>query len=56
MNADVTKNVIMSRDQNAVRSHSINIYNSSFEGVEKFKYLGTNLYIKILARKKLKAD
>jgi hypothetical protein len=33
----------MSRDQNAGRNNSINIDNSSFEGVEEFKYLGTNL-------------
>jgi hypothetical protein len=33
----------MSRDQNAVRSHSIKIDNTSFETVEHFKYLGTTL-------------
>ena len=33
----------MSRDQNAGRRHSIKIDNSSFESVEEFKYLGTNL-------------
>ena len=33
----------MSRDQNAGRSHSIKIDNSSFERVEVFKYLGTTL-------------
>ena len=30
-------------DQNAGRSHNIKIYNSSFERVEQFKYLGTTL-------------
>ena len=34
---------VMSRDQNAVRSHSLKIGNNSFERVEEFKYLGTNL-------------
>jgi len=33
----------MSRDQNAGRSHSIKNDNSSFEGVEQFKHLGTAL-------------
>jgi len=35
--------MIMSQDQNAGRSHSIKIDNSSFERVEEFKYLGTIL-------------
>jgi len=33
----------MSRDQNAGRSHSINIDNCSFDRVEEFKYRGTTL-------------
>jgi hypothetical protein len=33
----------MSRDQNVGSSHNIEIDNSSFERVEQFKYLGTNL-------------
>ena len=32
-----------SRDQNAGRSHNMKIDNRSFEKVEEFKYLGTNL-------------
>jgi hypothetical protein len=43
VNADKTKYIVMSRDQNAKRSHSMKIDNSSFERVEKFKYLGTNI-------------
>ena len=50
VNADKTKYMIMSRDQNAGRSHSIagrshsmKIDNSSIERVEEFKYLGTTL-------------
>jgi hypothetical protein len=35
--------MVMSRNQNAGRSHSIKIDNSSFERVEEFKYLGTIL-------------
>jgi hypothetical protein len=43
VNADKTKHMVMSRDQNAGRNHSIKIDNSSFESVEEFKYLGTPL-------------
>ena len=43
VNADKTKYVVMSRDQNARRSHNIKIDSSSFERVEEFKYLGTLL-------------
>jgi hypothetical protein len=43
VNADKTKYVVMSRDQNAGRSHNIKIDNSSFERVEQFIYLGINL-------------
>ena len=35
--------MVMSRDQNAGRSHSMKTDNSSFEKVEHFGYLGTNL-------------
>jgi len=43
INADKTKYMVMSRDQNAGRNHSVRINNSTFERVEDFKYLGTNL-------------
>jgi hypothetical protein len=33
----------MSHDKSAGRSHSVKIDNSSFDGVEEFKYLGTTL-------------
>jgi hypothetical protein len=39
VNADKTKYMVMSRDQNAGRSHSIMTDNSSFERVEELKYL-----------------
>ena len=43
VNSDKTKYMVMSRDQNAGRSHNIKIENSSFERVEEFKYLRTAL-------------
>jgi hypothetical protein len=43
VNADKIKYIVMSRDQNAGRSHNIKIANNFFEKVEEFKYLGTNL-------------
>ena len=43
VNADKTKYIVMSRDQNAGRSHNMKIDNSSIERVEEFKYLGTTL-------------
>jgi hypothetical protein len=39
VNADKAKYMIMSRDQNARRTHSMKPDNSSFERVEEFKYL-----------------
>ena len=43
VNADKTKHMVMSRDQNAGQSHSMKTDNSSFERVDDFKYLGTAL-------------
>ena len=43
VNADKSKYMVMSRDQNAGRSYSMKTDNSSFERVEQFKYLGTTL-------------
>jgi hypothetical protein len=43
LNADRTKYKVMSRDQNAGRSHSTKSDNSSLERVEEFRYLGTKL-------------
>ena len=40
VNADKTKYMVMSRDQNAEHSDSIQIDNSSLERVKEFKYLG----------------
>jgi hypothetical protein len=55
VNADKTKFMIMSRDQNVRRSHSVKIDNRSFGSVEELKNLGTNLTNQYLFRKKLKA-
>jgi len=38
VNVDKTKYMIVSRDQNAGRNHSMKIDNSSFERVEEFRY------------------
>ena len=35
--------MVMSGDQNAGRNHSVRIDNSTFEMMEEFKYLETNL-------------
>jgi hypothetical protein len=52
-----TKYMVMSRDQNAGRSHNIKIDNRSFERVEEFKIFGNKIHrIKNLFRKKLRAD
>ena len=43
VSADITKYIVMSREQNAARFHSVRLNNSTFERVEEFKYLGTTL-------------
>jgi hypothetical protein len=55
VNVDKTKYMVMSRDQKAGESQSMNIGNSAFERMKEFKYLETALKkIKIPFRKKLK--
>jgi len=56
VNADKTKYMVMSRDQNAGRSHSTKNDNCFFERVDDLKYLGTILTNQILIRKKLRAN
>jgi hypothetical protein len=48
--------MVISGDQNAGLSQSIKTDNSSFERVGEFKYLVTIQQIKIIFRKKLRAD
>jgi hypothetical protein len=43
VNAEKTKYMVMSRNQNARHNHNIIIGNKPFERVEEFKYLGTTL-------------
>jgi len=43
LDADKTKYMVLSRNQNTGQSHNIKIDNSSFERVEEFRYLGTTL-------------
>ena len=55
VNADKTKYMIVSRDQNAGRSHSMKTDNSCIERVEEFKYLGTTLTKKKYIQKEIKS-
>jgi hypothetical protein len=43
VNAEKTKYMVMSQEQNAGQNHNIKIGNKSLERVEQFKYLGTTL-------------
>ena len=47
--------MVMSRDQNAGRIHSVRIHNSTFESVKEFKYLGTTLTIQNSIREEIKS-
>jgi len=55
VNADKTKYMIMSTDQNTGRGHSMKIDNSSIERVEEFKYLGTTLTNQNSIQKEIKS-
>jgi len=52
---DKTKYMVMSRDQNAGRIHSVRTDNSTFKRVEEFKYLGTTLTNQNSIRKEIKS-
>jgi len=55
VNDGKTKYMVMSQDQNAATNLNIKTGNKTFEMVEQFQYLGTDLTIKILFRKKVRA-
>jgi len=55
VNAGKTKYMVMPRDQNAGRNHSIKIDNSSFERVEEFRYLGKTLTLKYSIQEEIKS-
>jgi hypothetical protein len=55
INADKTKYIVMSRDRNAGRGHSVKNDNSSIERVKEFKYLGTTLTYQNSIRKEIKS-
>ena len=56
VNDDKIKYMIMSRDQNAGRSHSKKTDISSIESAEEFKYLGKNLTNKNSIQEEINAD
>ena len=45
VNAEKSKYIDMSQDQNASQNHNIMIDDKSFERVEQFKYFGTRIKI-----------
>jgi hypothetical protein len=55
VNADKTKYMVMSGEQNAARSHNMKTDNSSFERVEELKYLGTTLTNKNSIQEEIKS-
>ena len=55
-NVEKTKDMVMSRDQNAVQNSILKISNKSFEGVEQFKCLGTTLTNQNFIHEELRAD
>jgi hypothetical protein len=55
VNAEKTKYMVMSRDQNAGRNGNIQIGNKLFETVEQFKYLGTTVTNQISIREEIKS-
>jgi len=56
VNADKTKYIVMSRDQNAGRSHNMKIDNISFESWNSSNVWEQPRRIKMPFRKKLRAD
>ena len=48
--------MVLSREQNAERSRNVMIYNSPFESLEEFKYLGITVTDQNFIQEKLRAD
>ena len=55
VNVGKTKYMVMCRDQNAGRNHNRKIGVGSFDRVEQFKYLGTNLTNQNSIREEIKS-
>jgi len=55
VNGDTTMYMVMSRDQNAGRSHNMNNDDSSYERVVQFKYLETTLTYRSSIREQIKS-
>jgi hypothetical protein len=55
LSAYKTKYMVMYRDQNKGRIHSVRMDNSTFERVEEFKYLGTTLTNQNAIQEKIKS-
>ena len=55
VNADKTRYMVMFRDQNAGRSHSMKNDNRSFESLEELKYLGTTITDKNCIQEEMKS-
>jgi sorting nexin-29 len=55
VNAERTKHMLTSRDQNAGQNHNIKIDNKSSERVEQIKYLGTTLTNRNSIREEIKS-
>jgi hypothetical protein len=55
VNAERTKYMVMSRDQNAGQNNNINTHNKSFERVEHCKYLGATLTIQNFIHEEIKS-
>jgi hypothetical protein len=55
VNADETKYMVRSRDQNAGRRHDIMTDNNSFESLEHFRYLRTKLSNQNSIQEKIKS-
>jgi hypothetical protein len=55
VNAEKTKYMVVSRNQNARQNHNIKIDDKSFERVEEFKYLGATLMNRNSIREEIKS-